>query len=173
MTEASSESDPNASLASPQRLGIFPLRNTVVYPYMPQQLTATRERSIAVIEEAMEGERVIGIFAQRNPEVAGAGDSAGHLPRLVGRREVVQAPAHHEGGLPHLRQEVVRRVGEPHTVVGDDGRGSHICQNGFGGLDVPVSQCERARHVRSRSATFRLWPMSGLPPTMPRSTCPW
>jgi ATP-dependent Lon protease len=69
VTEAPSESDPNAILAGPQRLGIFPLRNTVVYPYMPQQLTATRERSIAVIEEAMEGERVIGIFAQRNSEV--------------------------------------------------------------------------------------------------------
>lgn len=69
MTEASLDSDPNANVAGPQRLGIFPLRNTVVYPYMPQQFTATREGSIAVIEAAMESERVIGIFAQRTLEV--------------------------------------------------------------------------------------------------------
>ncbi|MFA6110433.1 MAG: endopeptidase La [Candidatus Latescibacterota bacterium] len=50
-------------------VGIFPLRNGVVYPYMPQQLTASRSRSIQVVEAAVAGDSLIGVFAQRNPEL--------------------------------------------------------------------------------------------------------
>ena len=50
-------------------LGIFPLRNSVVYPYMPQQLTASRERSIEVVDRAVNEDHLIGIFVQRDPEV--------------------------------------------------------------------------------------------------------
>jgi len=49
-------------------LGILPLRNTVVYPHMPHQLTAGRARSLRALEAA-EGDNVIGIFAQRDAEV--------------------------------------------------------------------------------------------------------
>jgi len=49
-------------------LGILPLRNTVVYPHMPHQLTAGRDRSLRVLEAA-EGDSVIGIFSQRDAEV--------------------------------------------------------------------------------------------------------
>ncbi len=51
------------------QVGLFPLRNGVVYPYMPQQLTASRPRSIQVVEAAVAGDQLIGVFAQRNPEV--------------------------------------------------------------------------------------------------------
>jgi ATP-dependent Lon protease len=54
--------------ALPTEVGIFPLRNSVVYPYMPQQLTASRPPSIQVIEAAMASHQLIGIFAQKNPE---------------------------------------------------------------------------------------------------------
>ncbi|MBT4100207.1 MAG: endopeptidase La [Gemmatimonadetes bacterium] len=50
-------------------LGILPLRNTVVYPHMPHQLTAGRERSLRALEEAPEGPQTIGIFTQRSAEV--------------------------------------------------------------------------------------------------------
>ena len=56
-------------LASFMELGIFPLRNSVVYPYMPQQLTASRERSIEVVDRAVNEDHLIGIFVQRDPEV--------------------------------------------------------------------------------------------------------
>ena len=53
----------------PAELGIFPLRNSVVYPYMPQQLTATRPQSIAAIEAAEADDNLVGIFAQKDPEL--------------------------------------------------------------------------------------------------------
>ena len=52
----------------PAQLGVFPLRNSVVYPFMPQQLTASRPQSIAVIEAAEADDNLVGIFAQKNPE---------------------------------------------------------------------------------------------------------
>ena len=51
----------------PGELGIFPLRNSVVYPFMPQQLTASRSHSIAVIEAAEAEDNLMGIFAQKDP----------------------------------------------------------------------------------------------------------
>lgn len=56
-------------LPSSMELGIFPLRNSVVYPYMPQQLTASRRRSIEVIDRAVKEDHLIGIFVQLDPEV--------------------------------------------------------------------------------------------------------
>jgi ATP-dependent Lon protease len=50
----------------PDEVGIFPLRNTVVYPYMPHQLTASRQRSLRVLDAAVESDNLIGIFAQRD-----------------------------------------------------------------------------------------------------------
>ena len=37
------------------RMAILPLRNTVVYPHMPNQLNAGRERSLRALEQAAEG----------------------------------------------------------------------------------------------------------------------
>ena len=67
-----SPADPQPSLpdlAAEQVLGILPLRNTVVYPHMPHQLTAGRERSLRALEGAPEGPQTIGIFTQRHAEV--------------------------------------------------------------------------------------------------------
>ena len=57
----------------PAELGVFPLRNSVVYPYMPQQLTASRPDSIAVIEAAEADDNLVGIFAQQDPEAEAPG----------------------------------------------------------------------------------------------------
>ena len=64
-TEKSPPADPAAAL----RMAILPLRNTVVYPHMPNQLTAGRERSLKALEQAAEEESSIGIFTQRQGEV--------------------------------------------------------------------------------------------------------
>ena len=58
---------PEQQLDIPGELGIFPLRNSVVYPFMPQQLTASRSHSIAVIEAAEAEDNLMGIFAQKDP----------------------------------------------------------------------------------------------------------
>lgn len=55
--------------AAPEELGVLHLRNSVVYPYMPQQLTASRPHSIQAVEAAAADGDFIAICAQRNPDV--------------------------------------------------------------------------------------------------------
>ncbi|MBQ37218.1 MAG: endopeptidase La [Gemmatimonadaceae bacterium] len=50
-------------------MAVLPLRNTVVYPHMPNQLTAGRERSLRALEKAAEEGAPIGIFTQRLADV--------------------------------------------------------------------------------------------------------
>jgi ATP-dependent Lon protease len=50
-------------------MAVLPLRNTVVYPHMPNQLTAGRERSLKALETAAESGAPIAIFTQRRAEV--------------------------------------------------------------------------------------------------------
>jgi len=52
----------------PEELPVLALREFVVFPYMVLPLFVARERSIAAIEEAMEGDRLVLLVAQRNPE---------------------------------------------------------------------------------------------------------
>lgn len=51
----------------PDELPVLALREFVVFPYMVLPLFVARERSIAAIEEAMDGDRLVLLVAQRNP----------------------------------------------------------------------------------------------------------
>ncbi|MCX7920271.1 MAG: endopeptidase La [bacterium] len=53
----------------PEKLAILPLRDTVVYPYMVAPLVIAREKSVKLIDDALAGTRIIGIVAQRKPEI--------------------------------------------------------------------------------------------------------
>ena len=63
----SSETKPT-ELLRPEALAILQLRSSVVYPYMPQQLTASRAHSIRAVEAAQADGDLIAIFAQRSAE---------------------------------------------------------------------------------------------------------
>ena len=63
----SSETKPT-ELLRPEALAILQLRSSVVYPYMPQQLTASRPHSIRAVEAAQADDDLIAIFAQRSAE---------------------------------------------------------------------------------------------------------
>ena len=52
----------------PDELPVLALREFVVFPYMVLPLFVSRERSIAAVEDAMAGDRLILLVAQRNPE---------------------------------------------------------------------------------------------------------
>ena len=73
MTDVPFDIDSLGGATLPAEVGIFPLRSGVVYPYMPQQLDSSRPSSIQAIEATMEGEKLIGTFAQRDPELQEAG----------------------------------------------------------------------------------------------------
>ena len=63
----SSETKPT-ELPKSEALAILQLRSSVVYPYMPQQLTASRDHSIRAVEAAQADGDLIAIFAQRSAE---------------------------------------------------------------------------------------------------------
>src|SRR5581483_2484243 len=54
--------------AIPETLPILPLRNLVVFPGTIVPLTIGREASRKLLQESLPQSKVIGIFAQRNPE---------------------------------------------------------------------------------------------------------
>ncbi len=56
-------------LDAPDELPVVALRELVVFPYMALPLFLARDRSIAAIEESLEGERYVLLATQRDPEV--------------------------------------------------------------------------------------------------------
>jgi ATP-dependent Lon protease len=56
-------------LEIPEEMPVLPLRELVVFPYMVFPLFVARERSIAAVEDALAGDRLVLLTAQRNPEV--------------------------------------------------------------------------------------------------------
>ncbi len=57
----------------PDVLPIVPLRGLVVFPFAVVPLGVGQERSIKLIDDAMRGDRLIGLFAQSDPEVEQGG----------------------------------------------------------------------------------------------------
>lgn len=53
----------------PEILPILPLRNTVLFPGVVIPITAGRDKSIELINDANKGDKIIGVVAQRNEEV--------------------------------------------------------------------------------------------------------
>ncbi|MCD4653505.1 endopeptidase La, partial [bacterium] len=52
----------------PPVLPVLPIRGTVIYPTMVIPLLVAREKSVQMIKEVLEGDRMLGLFAQKNPE---------------------------------------------------------------------------------------------------------
>ena len=85
MSEFQYEDEFIGALPSPAEMGICPLRDTVVYPHMPQLLTASRRSSIRATEAALEGDGLIGLFAQRDPAVEDPGMADLHGVGTIGK----------------------------------------------------------------------------------------
>ena len=56
------------SEALPETLPILPLRNTVLFPGVVIPISAGRDKSIKLINDANEGSKIIGVVAQRNED---------------------------------------------------------------------------------------------------------
>ncbi len=57
----------------PDILPILPLRDTVLYPFAVAPLAVGKDRSVRLIDDAMRGARLVGLVAQKDPEVDPAG----------------------------------------------------------------------------------------------------
>ncbi len=53
----------------PEELGIIPLRDTVIFPYMIAPLVIGRARSLQLVDEAANGDRLIGLATQLKPDI--------------------------------------------------------------------------------------------------------
>ena len=62
----SASSSPDAPLTLPEELPILPLRDTVLYPHSFMPLAVARESSVQLIDDAIAGGKLIGVFTQRD-----------------------------------------------------------------------------------------------------------
>jgi len=69
-------SDAERQLSIPQDLPVLPLRDTVLFPNSFMPLAVARESSVRLIDDAIGGGRLIGVFTQRDAAVEepGQGD---------------------------------------------------------------------------------------------------
>lgn len=67
--EGADADDAEQEIDLPDELPILPLRGLVVYPQTTIPLTVGQPRSIKLIDEVVTGERLIGLFASRDPEL--------------------------------------------------------------------------------------------------------
>ncbi len=55
-------------IAIPKNLPILPIRNTVLFPGVVFPITVGRDKSIKLIKDANKKDKIIGVFAQKNPD---------------------------------------------------------------------------------------------------------
>ena len=60
----------SSEFSIPDELPVLPLREMVVFPYMVLPLFVKRERSIAAVDDALAGDRLLMLVAQRDAEIA-------------------------------------------------------------------------------------------------------
>ncbi|GHN00881.1 Lon protease [Cytophagales bacterium WSM2-2] len=53
----------------PEELSILPIKNTVLFPGVVIPITVTRQKSIRLIKKAYQGNRIIGVVAQKNKQL--------------------------------------------------------------------------------------------------------
>jgi len=63
------ETDEAPPIEIPDELAILPLRGLVIFPHTTIPLTVGQPRSIRLVDEAVAGERLIGLVASRDPDL--------------------------------------------------------------------------------------------------------
>lgn len=53
----------------PEELPILPIKNTVLFPGVVIPITVTRQKSIRLIKKAYQGNRIVGVIAQKNEQM--------------------------------------------------------------------------------------------------------
>ena len=65
MQESAVAIDENAKAVIPHELGILPLRDTVIFPFMITPLLVGREKSVRLINDCLAGDKIVGLVTQR------------------------------------------------------------------------------------------------------------
>ena len=102
------ENEPEAGEAVniPDELPILPLRGLIVYPQTAIPLTIGQPRSVRLVDEAVAGDRLIGLVAARNPELETPGpDEIYEIGTLAAIHRLFRAP---DGTIRLLVQGIAR-----------------------------------------------------------------
>ncbi len=95
----------------PAELPILPLRGVVVYPHTGVPLTIGQPRSIALVDDVVAGDRLVGLVASRNPEIETPGpEELYEIGTVATVHRLFRAP---DGTIRLLVQGIARfRLGE-------------------------------------------------------------
>ncbi|WP_420878618.1 endopeptidase La [Roseivirga pacifica] len=66
---APEEEDESKAADLPEVLPILTVRNTVLFPGVLIPITVGRQKSIKLVKQAYKGDKIIGVLAQKNPEI--------------------------------------------------------------------------------------------------------
>src|SRR5687767_15711299 len=102
----SASSSPEAPLTLPEEIPILPLRDTVLYPHSFMPLAVARESSVQLIDDAIAGGKLIGVFTQRDATV----------------EEPVQDDLHTVGTVSHIHKMFKLPDGSLRLIVQGLGR---------------------------------------------------
>src|SRR5574342_488652 len=133
----------------PAVLPILPLRNSVFFPGGVLPLAVGRQKTIALIKDAVRDEQVIGVVTQRRAEVEAL---AINLKKLV--REVIELMTE----LPAAATELVESITHP----------GHLADLIAANVDVAIEE-QRGQHGEEQEALGELaarLKKAGLPPEL-------
>ena len=125
---------------------VLPLRDTVLFPNSFMPLAVARESSVKLIDEAIAGGKVIGVFTQRDPthEEPGAGRSVPDRHAHAHPQDVQAARRQPAADRAGPRAHPARRASSTHAAV--------PARRGRRGRRR-ARETRRARDRRARSAT--------------------
>ena len=66
---APEDDEEGASTDLPEELPVLTVRNTVLFPGVLIPITIGRQKSVRLVKQAYKGDKIIGVLAQKNPEV--------------------------------------------------------------------------------------------------------
>ena len=91
----------------PRELPVLPVRHTVLFPYAMLPLNVGRERSVALLNDVMAGDRTIAVLSQRDPNVEDPGLAELHPVGTLGTvLRMVRFPDEHYSVLVQGLQRV-------------------------------------------------------------------
>ncbi|MFK7894902.1 MAG: endopeptidase La [Myxococcota bacterium] len=146
----------------PEELPVLALREFVVFPYMVLPLFITRERSIAAIEEALAGDRLVLLTAQRNPETAEPDPD--DLYRVGTVAMVMRSMRMSDGRLKVLVQGLGKARIE--SVI-EERESTWVRASAFGSADESADEWTVEGEALTRAVRTRveeLLPLKNLPP---------
>ena len=139
-------SDTPPSDSVPEELPVLPLRELVVFPYMVLPVFVARERSIAAVDDALAGDRLVMLLAD-NDRIDQLREVVAEIERLADegagreRAQVISAIDVTPEQTARIAAALEKRLGRPVLVdieVDPEIRAGLICQIGDLTIDTSI-----------------------------------